>query len=202
MIFNFNGSGGGGDGSVRYDAETDMIQIKDASGNWHDWKKGDLGELVLFDYGDACVSTSGGWGSFTYRPSDKTSCNAYAPILTFNDTNMTLSHAPESYRAGTVFNGTPNDLTNYTKLCVELESPSVGYAAALIRPLVSENRKDAYTFEASTTITADVTYNGVVEVNISNVIGERYIGLYLQNADASTVTGKTYTVTVKRVWAE
>ena len=187
--------------TTRYVEEADMWQMKTVSdGVWHDWKKGGLGELVLFDYGDACVSESGGWGSFEYRPSDKTSFNAYAPIVAFNATDMTLSHAPEQYRAGTVFNGTPKDLTNFSKLCVELESPNVGYAAALIRPLVSHNRIDGYNCTASAEITGSVYYDGVVEVNISNVTGAKYIGLFLQNADASTITGKTYTVKVKRVW--
>lgn len=48
MIFNFNGSGSGGDGSVRYDASTDMVQIKDASGNWCDWVKSGLLAEYLF----------------------------------------------------------------------------------------------------------------------------------------------------------
>lgn len=189
--------------TTRYDEDTDMWQMKTVSdGVWHDWLSGGLKELVLFNYGDACVNVSGGWNSYTYRPSDKSAFSAHAPTLTFNETNMTLSLVGENYYIGTVFNETPKDLTNYSKLCVEVESPSVGYAAAYIRPCVSSNKKDLYTCEAETTITADKAFSGIIEVNISNVVGMGYVGLCQQNADSSQQTGKTYTVAVKKIWLE
>lgn len=62
MIFNFNSSGSGGDGSVRYDAETDMIQLKDDTGNWQDWKyAGLLWDGYLFNNGDEVAKATGGW---------------------------------------------------------------------------------------------------------------------------------------------
>jgi hypothetical protein len=61
MIFNFNGSGGGGDGSVRYDAETDMIQIKDAEGVWHDYASGGLLSMLIYDSGNAYHDITGGY---------------------------------------------------------------------------------------------------------------------------------------------
>lgn len=190
------------EGSVRYNAETDMIQIVDADGVWHDWKKGGLGELVLFDYGDACTEVSGGWQSTSYKPSEKNAFNGYGPTLTFNPNDMTLSLVGEKYYIGTVFNGLSIDLTDYDKLCVEVEAPKVGYAAAFIMPCVVSNKTDTYTYDSSTVVTGDNEYTGIIEVNISNVIGGRYIGLCQQNADASNVTGKTYTVAVKKIWVE
>ena len=54
------------EGSVRYDSDTDMIQIKDADGNWHDWASGglkilDVNEIALDDWikeADSFLSSS------------------------------------------------------------------------------------------------------------------------------------------------
>lgn len=54
------------EGSVRYNSETDMIQIRDAEGNWHDWASGglqifDVNEIALDDWikeADSMLSSS------------------------------------------------------------------------------------------------------------------------------------------------
>lgn len=45
------------EGSVRYNSETDMIQIKDAEGVWHDWARGGLKQLDVTSIGTAYWNT-------------------------------------------------------------------------------------------------------------------------------------------------
>lgn len=189
--------------NVRWNKESDYFEVlKD--GEWVEVGYGGLQKkvLVLFNYGDAMLEASGGWSSYSYRPSESSGFIANKPVLTINDTNMTLSQKPEQYYVGTVFNDMAIDLTDYSKLCVEAEIPGLGYDNVYFMPGVLSTRKDLYNYDASTIVNADASYNGIIEVNISNVTGNKYIGLTVQNADNSNVAGKFFTVTVKKIWLE
>lgn len=80
--------GGGGDGSVRYDAETDMIQIKDSNGIWHDYASGGLLSMFIYDSGNAYHDITGGYyigsgGQGTLKENDN-------GALTISGSNITI----------------------------------------------------------------------------------------------------------------
>lgn len=121
MIFNFNGSGGGGDGSVRYDAETDMVQIKDTNGNWHDWKTGNLKTLYLLKNGEVDLDLTGGITTFATRYEGSSySADTSAVVFEFRDDYIYIN-ANTTNKTATVRPNLPVDVTNYTKMYVEFK---------------------------------------------------------------------------------
>lgn len=115
MIFNLSGGSGGGDGSVRYDAETDMIQIKDNSGNWNDYACAGLSSNVLYDNGIQYVQFDFGhvwrYNSYSYKDS------------VAEGTSINITGASS---AGASVTGTTDlvDITDYNYLIFEITNNS------------------------------------------------------------------------------
>ena len=53
--------------SVRYNAETDMIQILDNNGVWYDFQKAYIYDTPLYSYGNEYVDITGGWSNIKSR---------------------------------------------------------------------------------------------------------------------------------------
>lgn len=124
--FNFEGSGtqvgdstGQGSSSstnisnetIRYNAQTDMVQLKDANGNWVDWKRGGLLDRYLFDGGDVCEDITGGWN---YVKTSGTCSNSMSNVISISGTGVAGAHGICKYITANVI-----DFTGFSKLKIE-----------------------------------------------------------------------------------
>ena len=100
------------EGSVRYNAETDMVQIKDAEGVWHDYASGGLTGLQLFYNGDQCIDITGGWDILNGTTSITETLNVYSgnPDGTWQSARITAKKI---------------NLTEYTRLKVKCTQVAV-----------------------------------------------------------------------------
>lgn len=175
MIFNFNGSGGGGDGSVRYDAETDMIQIKDANGDFVDWLAGGLQtlDLLTLNQGDWVVS---GTASTTLTVNPFSLTSAYKTSAT---SQYSYCKTKNTY-----------DLTGKTKLEIAGTGWHVTFGA--VEFINAETGATAYKYSRS----ASGNFNEII--TLPNLNGKYHIqldsGVY-NNASNTKVTMTVFRVT-------
>lgn len=109
-------SSGGGDSTIRYNAETDMIQLFGSDGIWHDWMSGGLKATMLYDNGVQNVQFDFGhvwrYNSYSYK-------NSVAEETSINITGTS--------NAGSSVTGTTNtvNITDYNTLVFEVTNNSV-----------------------------------------------------------------------------
>lgn len=147
----FDNLGGSGGGGIRYDSATDMIQLKDNSGEWKDYACGGLLTNVLYDNGIQNVQFDLGhvwrFNSYSYKDSEDAG------------TSIKLTG---STSAGSSATGTTDmiDVTEYNYLIYEVTNNST---------------------------------NIELEIDISDLIGEHYIGIAYRYADEALTFGLSST---------
>lgn len=110
------GGGGGGDSTIRYNAETDMIQLFGSDGIWHDWISGGLKATMLYDNGVQNVQFDFGhvwrYNSYSYKDS----------VAEETSINITGTSSAGSSVTGT---SSVYDITDYNTLVFEVTNNSV-----------------------------------------------------------------------------
>ena len=162
------------EGSVRYNVETDMIQIVDANGVWHDWLAGGLQtlDLLTLNAGDWTVSGSA-TTTFTVNPF----------TLTSADKNGATSQTSRCKTKDTY------DLTGKTKLEIAGTGWHVTFGA--VEFINAETGLSDYKYSRS----ASGNFNEII--TLPNLNGKYYIAL---NSGVYGGAGNTkVTMTVFRV---
>lgn len=97
--------------TIRYNAQTDMVQLKDANGNWVDWKNGGLlWNGCLFDGGNYYEQFTGGWYEYL---DEETAWN-----MELSDV-LTISGGKYANKTEAIYGtGYKIDLSKYTKIRV------------------------------------------------------------------------------------
>lgn len=179
-------------GGIRYNKTTDMVQLQDSNGLWHDWKTGGL----LFD---GILYNAGAFSSL-YPMSPVTSRTSSSQIasVTLNSANIefkasTVSSPSSNSAVANIVTDAPIDMTGFTSLKVQVASLSGNNA----RMGISADNSSTPSYEAGITIQA----TGLQTVDISAYTGEHYVRV---GVDESTGAGavKQTTFTVTKIWLE
>ena len=141
--------------------------------------------LVLYDNGDQCLATSGGWTGY----------KIYSGSANPNgETSMNIVGANNGYQFGALMNKTAIDFTPFTKLCFDVT----------VNTLTSVRCTCGYSTKGVTGSGNEISMNIAGQVTIPGNVGrtEKYL-------DISTVTGSHYvaiqsgdSVSIHKVWLE
>lgn len=107
------------DSGVRYDTDTDMVQILGSDGNWHNWKYGGLSATYLFNEGVFNTDLVGGFINGNDGSGDVTDKNYIA------GTNSVSTGVTGNNTSTTILTETMVDLTNYSILGATIFEGSV-----------------------------------------------------------------------------
>lgn len=109
--------GGVGSGNVRYNEETDMVQIYH-NGEWVDWKFAGLQAYYIYGDGNEFADKTGGWTTSGYSAYSGASISGTVSKLE-NGISLSVDEVTTDVRKYVIV-GTENiiDLSNHNKLCV------------------------------------------------------------------------------------
>ena len=143
-------------------------------GKWVDWA------TYLYVYGDKCTTNNtGSWTSVGKSHSwdynnGWPNGNAQAPTISWNSDNVTATCGNgETYRSGIFYKNKKINLSNYSKLVFDGFSSGAGSVTLYIWSEI-----DTY-YSAKVVASAgiSITSRGLVEIPVSSLNGEYYIGL-------------------------
>lgn len=168
--------------SVRYNSQTDMVQIKDANGIWHDWKVGGL----LFN------GTLYENGTFFVNMEEVVDGNS---SVSYNASS--LSFIAESSRTCALISSKKIDLTNYNYLKAFKLSSSPRTDMDIFVSICNAKTGDVLTTGAVAHANSSGASNVSASLNISSYTGEYYVAIGTYQG-----SGTTQTVIANKLWLE
>lgn len=194
--------GGGDEATVKYDAETDMLYLKGADGQWYEWVSGGLQKLYLYKDGDENDVITGGWKATSSSAQQFITWgySAKAPTLVRENTRLKIQQTPVN--SGVVMCTNKINLREYKTLHLEYSSSVTTPSGSLKNDVyfeVSDNMTYGHTPIKYTWIANTNTNNiaKTVSVDISDLVGDYDIGLCVASSSNSTLT-----LNITRVWLE
>ena len=174
------------EGSVRYNSETDMIQIRDAEGVWHDWAGGGLKQLELYVNGINSAKFTG----YAFGTGQYGATSGLMPTLTFGNALKVSLTSSAVLKIGSAISDAI-DVTKYSKLKFHCKSGVSGANGASTTwvCLMDSRTAGANAILQVTTLEGNKTfYEQDAEIDISALSGEYYVGICVQlNTPGGTI---------------
>lgn len=159
-------------------------------GHWRNWWDGNL-----YHQGNSCEEITGGWKAYAYKTYGSGS-TAYAPTATFNADSLKLymSKPSSGYRAGALFSENAIDLSQYTKLKINVTTLT-GLTTGVVNLGLSETKENSFVETAAEEIT-DV---GVYTLDLTDISGSFYVHVSIGGLASS---GSNLTLVLDSIWRE
>lgn len=162
----------------------DMVQIKGADGNWHDWATGGLKNRYLFKNGDQCIDITGGW---VYTKTSGTCEGSITETMNLSGTGVAGASGICQYATKNVV-----DFSGFSKLRVEYTELYCGRSGH------ASNNSTINFYIAGVkvaTLNQDSEAQGILEINISNISANSALSYTTNGYDYGTATIK-----VNNIW--
>lgn len=173
-----SGEGTGADDiSVRYNEESDYFEVK-KNGEWEQSPiKVGLAKQYLFSSNNNAVNFSAYAGTIYSGHATK------APTVTVGQKLTVVFNATTSNLVAGCAISDLVDVTNYSKIVLSYESTSTGTSNwEWAKLFVTNNKTTTMTALATTTIlSAQDSSSGIVELDVSSVSGEVYVGIEMSS---------------------
>lgn len=181
-------------GNIDYDIPSDWVQLKDANGNWQNWKKGNLGKQYVVQSGSVNTELVGsisnsGW--YVYS----TSYPVTSPQPVFSSSGFTITASGGTIATMGV-GGTEYavDLTNVNKICANINTSTYGGKLQVCKSSKILYYDSSYTSSAVVARKDFANTDNYVELDVSSLSGVHYIAI--------TTAGSAGSVNVGYWWLE
>lgn len=179
--------------TVGYNEETDYLEVvKDGK-----WQQSPIKVGLEKQYLFSSNNNAANFSAYTGNTNEATIA-AKPPTVTFSETLTTVFDATNNNLvAGSIISDLV-DVTNYSKIVLKHESTSTGTSSWEWAKLfvVSEKSTQMTALAKTTILSAQSSASGVVELDISSISGENYIGIELCS------NNKIVTVNVEEMYLE
>ena len=174
--------------TIKYNLETDMIQLYTADG-WVNWKSAGYKELWLYNNGNEFYDTTGYFKSLC---TDRHG-NASNSSVTKNSDHITMYSAPVSYQGLVCYTYNIINFKDYNKLYIESTASNYGVVVCVMptRPTTADISGFTKIGELPVSDTKTIT-----EIDLSGLTTDYYLVFYRWvSTDAYTATTNVY-----RIW--
>jgi len=199
--------GEGSDAStVKYDPETDTIQLLNESGEWVTWKEGVLGRTYLVQDGVVNASLAGSFVASKYT--DVSDGSAGDATIQTVDGALRIGTTGSGWKRGSIVSAQAVNVSDYNYLCIEYSiAKNISNTTAMSKAIVAgltDTVESGYTLLKESTVLGteggNTSSSGVLRINISDVQGPYYPVVYrvYNNFSASV----TIVMDVTNIWLE
>ena len=176
-------------GNIDYDIPSDWVQLKDANGNWQNWKKGNLGKQYVVQGGAVntelvgSISNSGWYVYSTSYP-----VTSAQPVFSSSGFTITASDG----NIGTLgVAGTEKaiDLTDINKICANINTSTYGGKIQVCKSNKILYYDSSYTSSAVVARKDFANTDNYVELDVSNLSGVHYLAITTATTSGSVDVG-------------